>query len=113
MILYIFIPQAIDTTRALYGPLPSVICELDHVFAIAYVTSGTIIGVAVTATKFAFVWIFKSIPSMDDTFLSFFIASTSFMISFGAVVIEWFSPGKKGLHLVRIQFCSPKVNIDL
>ena len=102
----VFIPMSIDTLRFLIGPLPYFLCSL-HVFAknVIFINFFLIL-LAMSFTKFAFVCIFKSIPIMDDNFLSVYIFVLIHIISILGSIARFRLPGKPVLDEVR-----PSLNI--
>ena len=62
-----------DHARALFGPLPSVLCRTGTFIRVFCGSNILILSLTITGTKFLFVCIFQSIPLMDDNFLSFAI----------------------------------------
>ena len=62
-----------DHARALFGPLPLVLCRAGTFIRVFCGSKILILSLTITGTKFFFVCIFQSIPLMDDNFLSFVI----------------------------------------
>ena len=62
-----------DHARALFGPLPLVLCRAGTFIRVFCGSNILILSLTITGTKFLLVFIFRSIPLMDDNFLSFTI----------------------------------------
>ena len=62
-----------DHARALFGPLPLVLCRTGTFIRVFCGSNILILSLTITGTKFLLVCIFRSIPLMDDNFLSFTI----------------------------------------
>ena len=73
MILRYIIPGSIFNLRLLWGPLPETLCKMVTAFGVFNGINISILSFATTATKFAFIVWFRTIPVMDDNFLAFFI----------------------------------------
>ena len=73
MVLRYIIPGSIFNLRLLWGPLPETLCKMVTAFGVFNGINISILSFATTATKFAFIVWFRTIPVMDDNFLAFFI----------------------------------------
>ena len=62
-----------DHVRALFGPLPSILCRTGTFIRVFCGSNILVLTLIITGTKFLLVCIFRSIPLMDDNFLSFTI----------------------------------------
>ena len=62
-----------DHVRALFGPLPSILCRTGTFIRVFCGSNILVLSLIITGTKFLLVFIFRSIPLMDDNFLSFTI----------------------------------------
>lgn len=100
MIVHQALPTTIDLIRILFGPLPLGICNLGIFGKNLFFASVSLLTVAATVTKFTFVCIFKSIPVMEDQFLSFYLFFSinifSCLISFSRLYL----PGRPLLNQV-------------
>ena len=68
--------------------------------------------VAITGTKFIFVCVYKSIPVMDDKFLTRFVSISTWMISILATLIRVVVPGKPVLNEVCITLHLDPATVD-
>ena len=84
------------------GPLPYAVCTVNvYVKNLAHINI-SLFSLAMTATKFACVCIYKSIPIMEDNFLSTVIFTTSNTISIFAAAAKLYLPGRPILNVVNI-----------
>ena len=63
----------LDHVRALFGPLQSILCRTGTFIRVFCGCNILVLSLIITGTKFLLVFIFRSIPLMDDNFLSFTI----------------------------------------
>ena len=96
--------SAIDVARAIYGPMPSPICTFE-IFVINFLhINVSLIIVAVTGTKFTYVCIYRSIPTMEDGFISTYVYLTSTMISILGAIAKLIVPGRPLMNHVSTTF---------
>ena len=89
LVLYHLCCTTIDALRSVVGPLPYAVCIVNiYVKNLAHINI-SLFSLAMTATKFAFVCIYKSIPIMEDNFLTTVIFATSNVISILAVAAKY------------------------
>ena len=72
----------IDSLRTLIGPLPTFICKFRCFVQVLTVFNTSLVTLTMTATKFTFVCIYKSIPVMDDNLVSRLVYSTIICVGF-------------------------------
>ena len=102
LVLYHLFCTTIDTLRSVVGPLPYAVCTVNvYVKNLAHINI-SLFSLAMTATKFAYVCIYKSIPIMEDNFLSTVIFTTSNTISILAAAAKLYLPGRPILNVVNI-----------
>ena len=65
--------MTVDTIRGVFGPLPLPICTFAHTLKQILVLIAIQITLIMTFFKFSFIFVFKTIPIMEDKFLSLFI----------------------------------------
>ena len=87
------IPLTLETLRVLVGPLPRILCQL-----IVFVKNLVCYNVCqscimMTLTKLAFLCHFKSIPIMEDNFLSTFLYLIFNLLSILTVLARFYLPG--------------------
>ena len=70
MITYYVITNGLDSLRAIVGPLPSFLCEIVVFFKNFIHCNVAQFTLAITVTKYAFVRIYKCIPTIDDSFIA-------------------------------------------
>ena len=58
---------------ALFGPLPTILCRTGSFIRVFCGSNILVLSLIITGTKFLLVCVFRSIPLMDDNFLSFTI----------------------------------------
>ena len=91
----------IDTLRSVVGPLPYVVCSVNvYMKNLAHINV-SLFTLSITATKFSFVCIYKSIPLMEDNFLSTVIYATSNTISILGAAAKLYLPGRPILNVVN------------
>ena len=83
------------------GPLPYVVCTVNVCIKNIAHINVSLFTLAITATKFAFVCIYKSIPIMEDNFLSTVIYATSNTISILGAAAKLYLPGRPILNVVN------------
>ena len=93
--------MTIDCIRALYGPLNKFICLFNVFIKNVGPINACMITLTMTLTKFVFVFIYKSIPVMEDDFLSTFIYIN--MISILASLSRMYLPGRPIFNEVNTQ----------
>ena len=102
LVLYHLFCNTIDTLRSVVGPLPYAICTVNvYIKNLAHINI-SLFSLAMTATKFSFVCVYKSIPIMEDNFLSTVIFATSNIISILAAAAKLYLPGRPIMNVVNI-----------
>lgn len=91
-------PITIDSLRAMIGPLPRTICQINIAMKNIVQVNVSLLALSMTMTKFAFLCIYKSIPMMDDNFLSTFGYILINLISILATVLKFYMPGRPPLN---------------
>lgn len=100
MCLFYFVSTLVDTLRVIFGPMPRTICTLTiFIKNFVYINMAQF-SLAQTVIKFLCVCIYKSIPTMEDDFLFVFLCTLFNIISFLAVGIRMYLPGKPILQEV-------------
>ena len=100
MVIWFCLLSGVDNLRAMIGPLPQSICFL-NVFVKNVIHCNMILFVlAITSTKFMFVCIYKSIPTLNDNFIAILSYITINMISFLIVIVMVQLPGKYSMTYV-------------
>ena len=108
MLIWYFLVTGTDSLRAIIGPLPNFIC-FSNVFLKNLIHCNILLTVlAITSTRFMFVCIYKSIPTMDDDFFANFLYRSINLISLLLVSIRVKSPGKYPLNYVSINLLSQR-----
>ena len=90
-----------DHARALFGPLPSVLCRAVTLIRVFCRSNIFILSLTITGTKFFFVCIFQSIPLMDDNFLSFSINLTVNVVMLLAKMSKFYIEDRPSVAGVR------------
>ena len=101
LVAYIF-NNGLDNLRAIVGPLPPFMCKSIIFFKNFFHCNVSQFIVAITATKFCFVCIYKSIPTMNDNFLATFLYLTINMNSFIITTVMMELPGRYPLNFVSV-----------
>lgn len=101
MVIYFALPISIDMIRMLWGPLPAAICDIGVLAKNMFLASVSQTVLYMTLTKFLFVFVYKSIPSIDDDFLSVFIFVLVYIISLLASASRLSLPGRPILNKVN------------
>ena len=102
LIIFIF-PMTIDTMRVFFGPLNFYVCTFGVFIKNVQAINICFITLTITITKFVFVFIYKSIPVMEDNFLSTFIYLTSNMVSILATLSRMYLPGRPIFNQVILE----------
>ena len=110
MIIYYISSLAIDVVRAIFGPLNDFVCTFGVFIKNVVPINASLITLSMTITKFVFVFIYKSIPCMEDNFLSFFIYLTINMISILSTFSRLYLPGRPIFNKVLLFFIEIKIN---
>ena len=63
----------IENLRIFSGPLPLSICKIGTFIRVYEASSLMVLSLIITGTKFVFVCVYRSIPTMNDNFLSLVI----------------------------------------
>ena len=79
-----------EQVRSVFGPLPSILCQFGSFIRVCSGISILLLSLVITGTKFTFFCIFRSIPTMDDHFLSFTININVNVLSFLATVSKFY-----------------------
>lgn len=98
MIIYFVMPITTDMIRMLWGPLPSWICDIGVLGKNMFLASVSQTVFSMTLTKFTFVFVYKSIPSIEDNFFSIFIFSLVYMVSLLVSASRFCLPGRPILN---------------
>ena len=99
LIIYYVVAGGIDAVRATFGPLPVPVCKIGAFLKVATVVKFCLLSFAMTLTKFIFIFIFKSIPVMDDSFLSFVINSNVTLWTFLTSSAKFYFEPKENIFL--------------
>ena len=83
MVFRYSVPGFIFNLRAIIGPLPIILCKFVTILNVWNGMNVALLLFSTTATKFVFIFWFRSIPVMDDDFLAFFI---NFSINFLSIL---------------------------
>ena len=103
LIIYYVAGTGLDLLRILTGPKPEWLCTF-VIFIKNFVNFNVIlICLVLSATKYIFIGIYKSMPCINDDFLSAFIHMTLNMLSFMFTAIKVYMPGKPRLNQVTLQ----------
>lgn len=98
MCLYFLIPISLDTLRVFVGPLPRLLCKTSVLVKNIVTLNVSQISLLMTVSKFFFLCYYKSIPLMDDNFLSTFCYMIINLISILATTARFYLPGKPTLN---------------
>ena len=109
LIIYYVVAGGIDAIRAMFGPLPVPVCKIGAFLKVATVVKFCLLSFAMTLTKFVFIFIFKSIPVMDDSFLSFVINSNVTLWTFLTSSAKFYFEPKENIFL---RICQGKSTED-
>ena len=94
--------ELIDLIRAWYGPLPSTFCDGLQVIRHTTHLMAFLLWLVVALLKVWVVCIRKSVPSMDDDFITCFISMATFMIAVLFSLIGIILPQKPALAHVSL-----------
>ncbi len=98
MILYFGSATFIDLLRLWTGPLPKYICMIGLVVKNVFpINIGLNIFVRIS-TRFIFVFVYKSVPALNDDFLGLFLTLLYNMISFLTTAARFHLPGRPVLN---------------
>ena len=110
MALFIGFLSTMDLFRSIYGPLPDSLCVFIVFMKNIIQLNVSQLSMMLTVTKFAFVCIYKSIPSMNDNFLSIYIYMSINMVSFLTTLSRKYLPGRPILLEVKKIECFSKLS---
>ena len=80
-ILYCGVIELLDLIRAWYGPMPDTFCEVLQVVRHTIHMMAFLLWLVVALLKFWIVCVRKTVPTMDDNFVTTFITMASFMLA--------------------------------
>lgn len=103
MVLLFIIGCGVNVSRRLLGPFPAWICKLASFVQFFTIFNICHLTVLISATRFAFVFYFKSIPVMNDQLLSTFFMIATNLWSFLAVMGKMYVEEKTLFLEVRLQ----------
>lgn len=89
--------------RRLLGPLPMIYCKISSFFQYLAIFNSCHFTILIVGTKFCFIYIFKSIPVMDDKLLSTFIMLMVNLWSLLAITGKMYVDEKVTFPEVRFQ----------
>ena len=101
MIAYCALPMTLDAIRCIFGPLPLPICTLIHSLKMVIFLNVCQITMILTCVKFAFIFIFKSIPNMEDNLLSVFIYLAVNLLSIYYTILRMMTLKRPLIHQVN------------
>ena len=90
-----------DQVRALFGPLPLVLCRTGTFIRVFCGSNILVLSLIITGTKFLLVCVFRSIPLMDDNFLSFTINIIVNVIMFLATMSKFYIEDRPNVAEVK------------
>ncbi len=98
MIILFSFATTIDTIRAVIGPLPKAVCKVGIFTKNIFFTNTAQNVMAMTIFKYIFVVVYRSIPIMDDNFLSTYLIISINMISIISSLVRMVAPGRPILN---------------
>ena len=100
-IAYYLICNGLDVSRAIFGPLPLKMCQF-NIFAKNMIHINTsLLCMAISGTKFAFIVVYRQIPEIDDNFISAYIYMVTNLVSVISTFIILYLPGKPVINQVN------------
>lgn len=79
--MYCGVIELLDLIRAWYGPMPDTYCEVLQVLRHCIHLMVFLLWMVVALLKFWIVCVRKTVPTMDDNFVTTFITMASFMLA--------------------------------
>ena len=104
--MYFAIPFTMDTIRVVFGPLPLWLCTIGATTKHFVVLNVAQITLILTCFKFSFIFFFKTIPIMEDNFLSLFIYISVNITSGVMLLIRYHLLQRPFIAQVRYHICS-------
>ena len=109
-VTYYIICNGLDLLRVLIGPLPLGLCRF-NIFMKNFVHFNICqFCLLLSATRFLFVCVYKSIPMLEDSFISAYLYISTNMISALLTLVIFYFPGKPVLNEVNPDFS--RINND-
>ena len=105
VLLYVF-GTGISPIRILYGALPIGVCKFSSFVQMVTILNICHLTILISGTRFAFVYIFKSVPAMDDKFLSIFLMILVNSWSVLAAISKIYINEKALMSEVNLQSCT-------
>ena len=90
-----------DTIRCIFGPLPLSLCTVITVLKGVIFLNICQITMVLTSVKAAFIFFFKSIPTLDDNLVSVYMYMTVNVLSFTVASFRMISLKTPLFHQVR------------
>ena len=101
MILTCIFPLNFDLLRVFYGPLPESVCFFVVFMKNVLHLNICFIALLITLTKFLIICVYKSIPIMNDNFLTVFLYTSVYLISILTTCARKYLPGRPILNEVN------------
>lgn len=97
--MYVF-GTTFHTFRGVMGPQNEVVCHIETMVAVYGCISISLHAVAITATKFIIAYVFKSIPVIDDNFMTIWISGSIVIFSLLATMGKFYTEEKTMINEV-------------
>lgn len=102
IIIHCFTTFTVDTYRAVFGAVPTIVCQASLFTNLTLLQIGSICSMTITIVKFIIVCVYKSIPVMDDNFLAKFLRSSFNIISILSTLGYMLVSQKANLYIVSL-----------
>ncbi len=103
LVIWFTMATGLDMLRILTGPMPQQLCTFVIFVKNVVNFNVTFISLVLTATNYIFIGIYKSVPCIDDNFLSAFIHMLVNMLGFIFTATYLCLPGKPLLNQVTLE----------
>ena len=102
LVVYYTWAIGLNILRIFVGPIPTIICQFNVFIKNFSAMAISMTIVAFTGLHFIFICIYKSIPSIDDNFLTIFIIALLSLMSTLGTLTFFYLPGKPVLNQVTL-----------
>lgn len=89
-----------DMMRALIGPLPPWLCKLNQLTKNHVHIACSMLAMTISGTKYVFICIYKSVPSVDDEFIATFTYLAVNLIAAVCTYATLMLPGRPALNML-------------
>ena len=99
--MYSVIVVTIDVIRFVYGPLPVLLCDFNYICKLWLSNSTMTLFLFISIAKFMFIFVWKNIPVMEDSFIALFLAIWAWIFGMMLPLIKVYFPARPAFNQVK------------